>query len=390
MLKPLSELFDITFICPDSGVKNRDKDIKKVAEFCSSVIVVPIKEPGKSMFSRIRQLINLFIFNYPIKAQIKFSVIFEEALKSEIQSVEYDFIQLFSQVTAVYNKVNKTRIGGTKLIVGPGDDMYSHEKTKRQTDRSLLKRFLNYFELRSIITWQNEYIQNADYTFFFSKEDIHSIKTKLKTDRDANIIWLPGIIEYEDSWSENTLKNIEPWSIVFVGGLSPWFNREGVIYFANKILPIIHDHIQEAKFYVIGFNPGNKFTVDNLNYKKGVEIVGTVDSIRNQLERMAVFVSPILSGAGVKTKVIEALRFGKPVVATSRGVSGLWDKDVLIIRDEARELAMEVISLLQDDNYRLKKNYESRQLYLDKYSYSVVSRQIKKIYTEKIINSNPR
>jgi polysaccharide biosynthesis protein PslH len=177
-------------------------------------------------------------------------------------------------------------------------------------------------------------------------------------------------------------------SIVFVGGLVPFFNRQAVIYFVNNILPIIHNQIPEAKFYVIGYNPENKFTINNLNYKKGVEVVGSVDSIRQQLEKMAVFVSPILSGAGVKTKVIEALRFGKPVVATSRGVAGLWDQNAIIIQNEAKEFAKEVITLLQDDDYRLKKNYESRQSYLETYSCSVVSRQIKKIYTEKIIKCN--
>lgn len=61
-------------------------------------------------------------------------------------------------------------------------------------------------------------------------------------------------------------------------------------------------------------------------------------------------VVPLRYGAGVKGKVIEALYYGAPVVATSIGAEGISGaEDVMAVWDTPREFADAVIRLYQDD-----------------------------------------
>jgi glycosyltransferase involved in cell wall biosynthesis len=54
---------------------------------------------------------------------------------------------------------------------------------------------------------------------------------------------------------------------------------------------------------------------------------GYVDDLDGALRGARVFVAPIVSGSGVKTKVLEAMAVGLPVVSTTRGIDGLAVED---------------------------------------------------------------
>ncbi len=386
LLRVLSEFFMITLICPDPHPDSRKDDIAKVERFCERFAVVRTAKSEKSLIGKVSQMANATLAGVPLKAQNKLDQRFLSAVLDEIKRERYDFVQLFSQVTAVYAKLIRKAEGDVRLIVGPSDDWYLHEKTKRAHHDSFLKRVLDAIELRSIKSWQNQYISHADHALFYSREDIESIKRNLENPAHENRIhWLPGITEVDDSWNEDKLDSVKPNSIAFVGGLGPWFNRQAVIHFAERILPLVHRKLPEATFYVIGYNPGNVFSVDDLKYRQGVEIVGEVDDIGRELEKAAVFVSPVLSGAGVKTKVIEALRFGKPVVSTRKGVGGLWETGPIRVEDTEKGFAERVVELLSNKDLLRQASNESRALYENEYSEKVLSARIGKIYEEAIL-----
>ena len=63
------------------------------------------------------------------------------------------------------------------------------------------------------------------------------------------------------------------------------------------------------------------------DYAGHLEMLGYVDDVREPLARYAVFVCPILSGSGVRVKLLEAFAAGIPVVSTTIGAEGLAAKD---------------------------------------------------------------
>ncbi len=79
-------------------------------------------------------------------------------------------------------------------------------------------------------------------------------------------------------------------------------------------------------------------------------MLGYVDDVREPLGRYAVFVCPILSGSGVRVKLLEAYAAGIPVVSTRVGAEGLGAKDgeLCALADDPAEFADRVVALLGD------------------------------------------
>ncbi len=65
-----------------------------------------------------------------------------------------------------------------------------------------------------------------------------------------------------------------------------------------------------------------------------------MEDVREPLSRYAVFVCPILSGSGMRVKLLEAFAAGIPVVSTTLGAEGLTSKDgdICALADPARTL----------------------------------------------------
>jgi len=82
----------------------------------------------------------------------------------------------------------------------------------------------------------------------------------------------------------------------------------------------------------------------------GIELRGFVEDVREPLGRYAVFVCPILSGSGMRVKLLEAFSSGIPVVSTRLGAEGLSEKDgdICALADEPDEFAAKIVELFGD------------------------------------------
>ncbi len=95
-----------------------------------------------------------------------------------------------------------------------------------------------------------------------------------------------------------------------------------------------------------------------------MEMRGFVEDIREPLGRYAVFVCPILSGSGMRVKLLEAFASGIPVVSTRLGAEGLAEEDGAIcsLADEPVEFARRVIELFEDREKAARMACAARQL----------------------------
>ena len=81
-----------------------------------------------------------------------------------------------------------------------------------------------------------------------------------------------------------------------------------------------------------------------------MELIGFVEDIHEPLAQYSVFVCPILSGSGVRVKLLEAFAAGIPVVSTTLGAEGLASGDTGICRiaDKPANFADAVLDVLND------------------------------------------
>jgi glycosyltransferase involved in cell wall biosynthesis len=104
----------------------------------------------------------------------------------------------------------------------------------------------------------------------------------------------------------------------------------------------------------------------------------TADLELETLYRSAsVIVVPLRYGAGVKGKVVEALRFGIPVVTTSSGAQGLpWAADCLSLADTPEKFAENVVILIKDDSIARQNAFRGLQHIASEFGYRSVVRHL--------------
>jgi glycosyltransferase involved in cell wall biosynthesis len=105
--------------------------------------------------------------------------------------------------------------------------------------------------------------------------------------------------------------------LLFVGG-GFFANRDGIRWFARTVAPRL-----SIRTVVVGH--GMEAMQDELANNPAVTVIGATDDLAGWYRRAALVIAPIFAGSGMKTKVAEALMFGKHVVAAPEALSGYGD-----------------------------------------------------------------
>jgi GT2 family glycosyltransferase len=117
----------------------------------------------------------------------------------------------------------------------------------------------------------------------------------------------------------------DPFTMFFVGSFRHEPNRAALDWFVHQVLPLVVAREPRARLVVAGSDPPPAHTY--ADYADHLEMLGEVADVRQSLARYAVFVCPILSGSGVRVKLLEAFAAGIPVVSTAVGAEGLAAAD---------------------------------------------------------------
>lgn len=152
--------------------------------------------------------------------------------------------------------------------------------------------------------------------------------------------------------------------LVFVGKLDYRPNAQGVRWFCDEVLPLVHAVRPEARLRIVG--AGAPGTVTSLAARPGVEVVGPVDDVTGELAGAAACIVPLLAGSGTRLKALEAFAAGRPVISTSIGVEGIPAQHGrhLLVGDTATAFADNVLRLLTDGALRSALVRRARDLAL--------------------------
>jgi GT2 family glycosyltransferase len=140
----------------------------------------------------------------------------------------------------------------------------------------------------------------------------------------------------------------EPETMLFLGSFRHPPNQEGLNWFTRKVLPAVLERRKNARLIIVGSEPPPAHSLPDL--PENIELRGFVEDVREPLGRYAVFVCPILSGSGMRVKLLEAFAAGIPVVSTPLGAEGLAgaDGDICSLATEPLEFAQKIVELFDD------------------------------------------
>ena len=174
----------------------------------------------------------------------------------------------------------------------------------------------------------------------------------------------------------------QPDTILFLGNLRHVPNQEALDFFISKVFPDVRRERPAAKLIVVGAQapPGYEHRL----VQPGVEFVGRVDDVQDVLSTYAVFVCPILSGSGVRVKLLEAFAAGIPVVSTKIGAEGLADPgaDFLEIADDPAQFAHHVCELLSDSERGRAMAQRARREVEQDWDMAILTKRLERHYRD--------
>ena len=139
----------------------------------------------------------------------------------------------------------------------------------------------------------------------------------------------------------------EPHTIMYIGNYLHYPSEDAVRFFFDRIYARVKAAVPALTVYLVGTNP----TAHVRAYDNGTDVIvtGRVDDFRPYIQRAAVCIAPLISGAGLRTKVIQYAALKRPCVATSIAAADLVFEDgqEVFIADDPVLFADRLVYLLQ-------------------------------------------
>ena len=169
-------------------------------------------------------------------------------------------------------------------------------------------------------------------------------------------------------------------NLIFTGGLDWYPNLDAMIYFCEKVWPLLVKKIPDVTLTIIGKNSGSK--IDNIAKKySNIILTGYVPDVRKYMKEASVFICPIRDGGGTKLKILDAMAQGVPIVTTSLGCEGILvtDGEHLCIADEPKKFVEKICGMINNTDEQNRLAMNAYDLIKNKYSYHIIGSKFNNI-----------
>jgi len=300
------------------------------------------------------------------------SASFEKELIKILETEEYDVVQLETVFMAPYIPAIRKH---SKAVIVLRAHNIEHLIWKRLARQSVFlpKRFyLNHLRetLRQV---ELESLNQVDGVAAITRKDagfFRGFTHKIVVDIPYGI----NTASFEPVFEVTT-----PPVFFHLGSMNWIPNQEGIKWMLENVWPRVITKVPDARFVLAG-----RFMPDwLLHYKApGLEVLGEVDNATAFVKKNHIAVVPLLSGSGIRIKIIEAMALGKTVVTTQVGAEGInyTDQFNVFIADDAAKMAALMIQLFQHPEKAFNCGVAARKLVEEQHNSEKVNTRLLKFY----------
>lgn len=291
--------------------------------------------------SVFKAITNLLFSNLPYNIERFINPNYSNKLKGLINSSQFDIIQLEGLYLLPY--VSKIKEVTNKPIVYRSHNL-EHEIWQRLSlnERNWLKaKYFKHLSKRLYKLERNvNNLASAIVTISKKEEDWFNSQNNVKPS-----IHIPAGFKKIKLETSNIK---EPDKLCFIGSLDWIPNLEGLKWFIDNTLPLALSKIPKLELHIAGRNASKAFE-DYLCGKKGVVFHGEVEDSKQFLSQYGMMIVPLLSGSGMRVKIVEAMFLRLAIITTSIGCEGIdvTNGENIIIANSSDDFAKEIEVLTQ-------------------------------------------
>lgn len=213
--------------------------------------------------------------------------------------------------------------------------------------------------------------KTVDSIITCSKNDLDEL-VKLNGNKLKGTVVPNGVKVSETLFNEGgTVDN--PKYILFCGSLAYPPNIEGLVWFNEFIWPGVKLKWPKLKLLIVGGGEGIA-EYAALKSDPSILFTGRVADLSEWYNKATVAIVPLQSGSGTRLKILEAMNFGVPVIATAIGAEGLnvTNEVDILIRNEAEPFVEAIDILLLNRDKRQSFGQAARRLIEAQYDWDKI------------------
>ncbi|MFQ5744904.1 MAG: glycosyltransferase [Acidobacteriota bacterium] len=178
-----------------------------------------------------------------------------------------------------------------------------------------------------------------------------------------------------------------PPVLIFTGDMGFDPNVAAARLLAGEIFPAVREQVPEALLYLVGRNPGAE--IRSLQ-GAAITVTGEVPEMTPYLQQASVYVAPLHTGAGTRTKLLEAMAAGLAIVTTRIGIEGIeaGDRREVVIADDNRQFVAEILRLISNQQERRRLGGAARGLAERRYDWSQCLAPLAELYETLLVKSS--
>jgi len=176
---------------------------------------------------------------------------------------------------------------------------------------------------------------------------------------------------------------VEPDSLFHIGAMDWLPNQESIRWMLEEVWPVVHREVPQAKLYLAGRKMPSQWMNATI---EGVSVIGEVPDAMYFIGSKKINVVPLLSGSGIRVKIIEAMSIGKTVITTTVGAQGIdyTDGENILIADTPEQFARQIKRCLDDDAFCSRVGEAAAQLVADQYDRKKLAEELIEFYNKRL------
>jgi len=344
----------------------------------------------------------------PIQAAYCWQPYFAQQLRQLVAQHSFDLIHVEHLRGVRYALDLKQWVSSTATavpIVWDSVDCISHLFTQAaEHSRSRAGRLMTKVELARTQRYEEWLLRQFDQILVTSASDRQALlalavqqsavtasNTNRKTPREqdqrnaiGSVTVLPNGVDL-DGFYQNGVQKAEK-TLVFSGKMSYHANVTAALHLVQEIMPQVWASDPTVQVQLVGKDPPAQIralaTGDASNPSEQVLVTGEVPDMQPYLSRATLAVAPLLYGAGIQNKVLEAMACGTPVIASPHASSGLQAKAGrdLLVAHNAADFATSILALLDNPTQRAQIAQDGRAYVEQTHTWDAVGAQLEAIY----------
>ena len=283
-------------------------------------------------------------------------------IQKKINKQKYNIIIFESIFTTVYLNNLNISPSTTKILRAHNVEHKIWQDLANQQRFKKIPFLLLAYQLR---TMEKNTPKNLDYIFTLSRNDEKYFKSIFpKKTYNIPVSFKP---------KSNKITKIKN-SIFHLGAMDWKPNIEGLNWFLKDVKPLIEVK-NNINIYIAGKNMPSYYR----KYENNNTIINAnIEDVPNYINNKEILFVPLLSGSGIRIKILEAMSIGTPVVSTTQGAEGIpyTNNKNIIIADNADDFANAIHKLIENKSWAheigkngktLIKKYFSKKVIIDKW-----------------------